>query len=78
MLRLIPTIVIAFILVLLFGCTTTQQTGRGEYIVACGAATGWNVCHKQAAQVCHGNYTTIAEDGGFNRKELRVACSSAS
>jgi hypothetical protein len=60
------------------GCTTVQEVkrpdGRPEYIVACGAATGWNVCYDKANQICPGGYTTISEDAGFNRKELRIAC----
>ena len=60
------------------GCTTTQEIrrpgGETEYLVACGAATGWDVCYKQANELCPQGYETLSEKGGFNRKEMRVAC----
>ena len=60
------------------GCTTTQQIrrpdGSQEYLIACGASLGWNVCHDQANKVCPKGYETLAEDAGFNRKELRIRC----
>jgi hypothetical protein len=60
------------------GCTTTEQikrpNGSTEYLVACGASTGWNVCYSKANELCPRGYNTLSEDAGFNRKELRIAC----
>jgi hypothetical protein len=59
-------------------CTTTQVIqrpgGRVEYLIACGAGTGWNICYSRANEVCPTGYETLAESGGINRKELRIAC----
>ena len=72
---------VAFLILLLGGCTTTQEIrrpdGTVEYIIACGAGLGWNICYDKANQICPTGYTTISEDAGFNRKELRIACPSA-
>ena len=72
---------VAFLILLLGGCTTTQEIrrpdGTVEYIIACGAGLGWNICYDKANQICPAGYTTISEDAGFNRKELRIACPSA-
>jgi hypothetical protein len=63
---------------LLASCTTTQEivrpNGQKEYLVACGASTGWNICYKRANELCPGGYTTLSEKGGFNRKEMRISC----
>ncbi len=71
---------VAFLILLLGGCTTTQEIrrpdGTVEYIIACGAGLGWNICYDKANQICPTGYTTISEDAGFNRKELRIACPS--
>jgi len=77
-----PGIVLAaLLLVLLTGCTTTQEIrrpdGTVEYLIACGASLGWNICYDKANQLCPGGYSTLSEDGGFNRKELRIGCPSA-
>lgn len=60
------------------GCTTTQEIkrpdGSTEYVVACGAALGWNICYDKANELCPSGYTTISQDAGFNRKELQIAC----
>lgn len=65
-------------LCLLAGCTTTQEikrpAGGTEYLIACGAASGWNVCYKRANEVCPAGYETLSEQAGINRKELRIAC----
>jgi hypothetical protein len=62
-------------------CTTTQEirrpNGEVEYLIACGASLGWNICYDRANEVCPTGYTTISEQGGFNRKELRIACPGA-
>lgn len=66
----------------LTGCTTAQEIkrpdGRQELLIACGAATGWNICHAEAAKRCPGGYETLAQDGGINRKELRISCAAPS
>jgi hypothetical protein len=63
---------------LVTSCTTTQQInrpgGKKEYLVACGAATGWDICYKKANKLCSEGYTTLSEEAGFNRKELRISC----
>jgi|SRR6516162_6772788 hypothetical protein len=63
---------------LLAGCTTVQEmkrpNGDVEYLIACGASTGWNVCYDKANQVSPGGYITLFEKAGFNRKELRILC----
>ena len=65
---------------LLGACTTTQEIrrpdGSVEYLIACGAATGWNICYAEANNKCPLGYKTLSEDAGFNRKELRIACPS--
>lgn len=72
---------VAVLILLLAGCTTTKEIrrpdGTVEYLIACGASLGWNICYDKANQICPGGYTTLAEDAGFNRKELRIACPSA-
>jgi len=64
--------------VLISGCTTTQEIRRPngdiEYVIACGASTGWNICYKKANKVCPTGFTTLNENAGFNRKELRIFC----
>jgi hypothetical protein len=63
------------------GCTTTQEIRRPdgtiEYLIACSASLGWNICYDKANEVCPSGYTTIFEDAGLNRKELRIACPGA-
>jgi hypothetical protein len=60
------------------GCTTSERIlrpgGQVEYLVACGAGTGWNICYSKANELCPSGYTTLSEDAGFNRKEMRIAC----
>ena len=74
-------ILFAFVLLALSGCTTTQEIrrpdGTVEYLVACGASLGWNICYEKANEICPSGYTTLSENAGFNRKELRIACPSA-
>lgn len=64
----------------LTGCTTTTQIrrpgGAVEYLIACGSATGWNICYNKANQVCPSGYNTLSQQSGFNRKELRINCPS--
>ena len=70
--------VLAGAALLLGACTTSQVVrrpdGTVEYQIACGAATGWNICYDRANELCPTGYTTLSQEGGFNRKELRVAC----
>ena len=65
----------------LAGCTTTQEIrrpdGSTEYLIACGAGLGWNICYDRANEVCPSGYKTLSEDAGFNRKELRISCPGA-
>ena len=71
----------AILILLLAGCTTTQEIrrpdGTVEYLIACGASLGWNICYDKANQICPGGYTTLSENAGFNRKELRITCPSS-
>jgi len=51
--------VIGFTLFIM-GCTTTQEIkrpdGQTEYLIACGASLGWNVCYKKANKICPTGY----------------------
>jgi len=62
-------------------CATSQEIkrpdGSAEYLVACGASTGWHICYQQANELCPSGYNTLSEDAGFNRKKLRIACPTA-
>lgn len=72
---------VCLVIFLLGACTTTQEIrrpdGRVEYLIACGASTGWNICYEEANKKCPRGYETLSEDAGFNRKELRISCSHA-
>jgi hypothetical protein len=74
MLKIIKATALLFIA----GCTTTQEikrpNGNVEYLIACGAGLGWNVCYDKANEICPQDYETLTENAGFNRKELRIAC----
>ena len=65
-------------LLVLAGCTTSQEIkrpgGLSEYLVSCGTGSSWNACYDEANDVCPTGYTTLSEDAGFNRKELRIVC----
>ncbi len=52
----------------------TRPGGPREYLIACGATTGWDVCHGKAAELCPAGYGTLDERLGFTRRELHVAC----
>lgn len=66
------------LVIALGACTTTQEIlrpdGSVEYLIACGAGTGWNICYDRANTVCPKGYDTLSENAGFNRKELRISC----
>lgn len=70
-----------FIIPFLAGCTTTQEIrrpdGSVEYLIACGASLGWNICYKKANALCPMGYNTLEQDAGFSRKELRISCPGA-
>lgn len=72
---------LAAVLLGIGGCTTYQEIRRPdgsiEYLVACGASLGWNICYEKANQLCPSGYNTLSEDAGFNRKELRISCPAA-
>lgn len=76
--KLMATVLSLTTLIFISGCTTTQKInrpdGRVEYLIACGASTGWGVCYREANETCPDGYETVSEKGGFNRKELRVSC----
>ena len=67
-----------FTAILLAGCTTMQEIqrpdGSTEYLIACGASTGFNVCYEKANKVCPSGYETLDEKSGINRKEIRINC----
>lgn len=77
----VVAMVLTIIVLGLVGCTTTQEIRRPdgsiEYLIACGAGTGWNICYNKANELCPSGYKTLAENAGFNRKELRIACPGA-
>lgn len=78
----IKLVAVVLLLCVLAGCTTTQEIrrpdGSTEYLIACGAGLGWNICYERANEVCPAGYKTLSEDAGFNRKELRISCPGAS
>ena len=68
-------------LLLIAGCTAVQEIRRPgggvEYLVACGASSGWNICYNRANELCPAGYETLSEQAGFNRREMRIACPAA-
>jgi uncharacterized protein YcfL len=64
--------------ILLVGCTTAntiyEKDGKQAILIECGAAVSFSVCHDRAKQECPVGYTTLYENSGFNRKEIRVRC----
>jgi hypothetical protein len=60
------------------GCTTVQEVrrpdGARDFLIACGASSGWNICYSRANELCPTGWTTVRQDGGFNRKEMVIAC----
>ena len=68
----------AGVVLALGGCSTAQEIrrpdGRVEYLIACGAGAGWNLCYAEANKRCPSGYDTVAETAGVHRKELRISC----
>ena len=62
----------------LASCTTSQEVrrpdGASEFLVACGASTGWDICYGRANELCPTGWNTIRETPGFNRKEMLISC----
>jgi len=62
----------------LVGCSTAQKISRPdgstEYLVQCGAGTGWGICYSKANELCPAGYSDLSKEAGFNRKELRIRC----
>ncbi|TVO51378.1 hypothetical protein FHP91_19590 [Denitromonas halophila] len=72
------TVLLTSIFLMIAGCSTVQEIrrpdGSVEYLIACGASLGWNICYDKANQVCPSGYKTLLRDAGFNRKELHISC----
>ena len=68
----------AVALIALAACTTVEEVrrpdGSREYLIACGASSGWNICYSRANELCPSGWNTVRQDGGFNRKEMVIAC----
>ncbi len=64
--------------IILAGCTTANKIyssdGKEALLIECGAAVSFSVCHNRAKEECPSGYTTLSENAGFNRKEIRVRC----
>lgn len=77
----LPQVAVLLLVAVTAACTTTQEIrrpdGTVEFQIACGASLGWNICYDKANEVCPAGYTTLSENAGFNRKELRIACPEA-
>lgn len=62
----------------LAACTTVEEVrrpgGAREFLIACGASTGWNICYRRANELCPTGWTTVRQDPGFNRKEMVINC----
>ncbi len=64
----------------LAACTTAEEIrrpgGKTQYIIACGAALGWDICYDRANELCPQGYTDVNKSAGFNRKELTIECAA--
>jgi len=62
----------------LAACSTSQRIARpdgsSEFLIQCGASTGWDICYSKANEVCPTGYADLDKDAGFNRKTLRINC----
>jgi hypothetical protein len=78
MLRPVKLSVLAIFAIATTSCTTIQEIkrpdGTKEYLIACGAASGWNICYDKANKLCPSGWNKLSEDAGFNRKEMRISC----
>jgi len=72
------TLLVLAVVMALTGCATAQEIKRPggikEYIIQCGAGTGWDICYSKANEICPNGYEDISKDGGFNRKEFYIRC----
>ena len=66
---------------LLEGCTIVQEHkprgGAVQYIINCGAFTGWNICYEKANELCPNGYSDVSKliiIPLFNMKELTIEC----
>jgi hypothetical protein len=71
-------ILIGITVMLVSGCTTVnsiyEKDGKLALLIECGASVSFSVCHDRAKRECPNGYTTLSEESGFNRKEIRVRC----
>lgn len=67
-----------FLPLMIVGCTTTSEikrpNGEKEYLIGCGASSGWDVCYEKANELCPTGYSDLSKSAGFNRKELTIEC----
>lgn len=66
--------------VLMIGCSAVEVVPPAdpsdEYVFACDKVDGQPGCETQADVVCPLGYDTLSSEEDFDRKELRVRCSS--
>lgn len=62
----------------LAACTTSAQYRRADggtnFVIACGAAVGWNICMERANQECPIGFDVLSQVNDGNRKEMTIAC----
>lgn len=51
-----------------------RLAGCRDYVIACGAGLGWNVCYSCVTEICPLGCRTVPQEAGFNRRELTIAC----
>ena len=73
--RVLPLIIVAVGLV---ACTTAAQyrrpDGGNNFVIACGAAVGWNICVERAQKECPVGFNVLSQINDGNRKEMTIAC----
>lgn len=61
-------------------CTTAEQyrrpDGGNNFVIACGAAVGWNICIDRANEECQTGFDVLWKHNDFNRKEMLIACAA--
>lgn len=66
------------LVVSLAACTTSEQYRRPDgghnYVIACGAALGWNICLSRAKEECPIGFDVLSQVNDGNRKEMTIAC----